>query len=139
MNRLIDNLCVVSKDSTEELFLGQMAPIFVRNGGRMNRIEAEKIFYVMEKRGFEGIAIFSLANATQISIHKLHKYLTGYPEFFCRVDKAPKYTINRYGPFRGEKRDMLEEIERMQKRRMQLATFLPIWISLCLGGWVFFA
>jgi hypothetical protein len=103
----------------------------------MNRIEAEKIFYAMTKSGSTGIAIFSLANDTHIAINKLHKYLTDYPEFFCRVGKDPRYTINRFGPHQGDKKSMLDEIERMQTKRMQMIALLPIWCSILLGGWVF--
>jgi hypothetical protein len=103
----------------------------------MNRVEAEKIFSAMNRTESKGIAIFSLANETHIEINKLHRYLTQYPEFFCRVGNEPKYTINRLGPFKGARDQMLEEIERMQLRKVQMVALLPIWLSLMLGGWFF--
>jgi hypothetical protein len=106
---------------------------------RMNRVEAEKIFSVMSRNESKGIAIFSLENETHIDINKLHRYLTQYPEFFCRVANEPRYTINRLGPFKGAKNQMLEEVERLQLKKMQMVALLPIWVSVMLGGWFFIA
>jgi hypothetical protein len=103
----------------------------------MNRLEAEKIFSVMVRNESKGIAIFSLANETHIDINKLHRYLTQYPEFFCRVGNEPKYTINRLGPFKGVRKQMLDEVERLQLRKIQMVALLPIWASLMLGSWFF--
>ena len=81
--------------------------------------DASLIFSVLKQYGRSGCGVISLARDTGIDAHSLRGYLTKNPDYFSKVGTSRKYTLNRFGTFKGCEKKMLHNLEKRHKTRIR--------------------
>ncbi len=92
----------------------------------MNSENAKRIFKAITQHGRKGIGIISLSIETGIPQSQLREYLSKHTDFFTIIRDKRRYTINRFGKYKGSEDKMLVALEEYNQSNTTAMYVLPL-------------
>lgn len=111
----------------------------------VNRKEADDVIALvraLEPAGRAGVPLQSLVARVPTAPNRIERLLRRHTDYFVQIADEPKYTLNRFGEFRGDADLIIADVEQSQRRLsfLQLigSVLLLLAMLLMIGRRVFF-
>jgi hypothetical protein len=81
--------------------------------------EARRVLQTLNEAGPGGMSLMLLSDRSGIALDSLRDYLQKHSEFFVLLDGGPRYTLNRFGEFKGSIEKMIDHLQVLQEKAWQ--------------------